>query len=135
MPRIRQATNILHLKGAIKHDPLRHEARKREPPSDVPLGDPPDHMSEELKVCWREIVDLAHAGTLCRADRMLIEHGANILFQLRENAWVCAAPILVRWENVLAKLGMTPADRSRVQVSKSKSEEYDALDEFSRQAG
>ena len=68
---------------------------------------------------WREIVGFAHPGVLCRADRLIVELAAQILVSLRTEQWRNSAALLIRFESVLGKLGMSPADRSKVSVFKT----------------
>lgn len=129
MPRPRAPTNVLALRGAFKKDPARGRARADEPEADGEIGDPPEHLSAEARACWVEIVGLAHAGTLSRGDRLIVEHGAQLLAQLRADDWRVHPTLLVRWEGFLGRLGLTPADRSKVSVRKGKPA-ADPLDEF-----
>lgn len=129
MPKPRAPTNVLALRGAFKTNPARGRARAAEPPPDGEIGDPPDHLSVEARACWVEIVGLAHAGTLCRGDRLIVEHGAQLLAQLRADDWKVHPTLLVRWEGFLGRLGLTPSDRSKVSVRKGKPD-ADPLDEF-----
>ncbi|SET67811.1 hypothetical protein SAMN05216412_11257 [Nitrosospira multiformis] len=68
--------------------------------------------------CWHEIVGLTHPGVLCRAARLIVEHAANILALLREGGWT-SNRALTRLEAVLGKLGVSPADRSKVSILKT----------------
>lgn len=129
MPRARKPTNVLALSGAFKHNPKRGEARKDEPKPTEGIGEPPEHLDQAAAECWREIVGLAHAGTLSSSDRLILEHGSNLLAQLRASNWLAHPTVLLRFEAFLTKLGLTPADRSRVSVKKPGSN-ADPLDEF-----
>jgi len=118
MPRPRTPTNVLDLKGAFKHNPDRGRARADEP---VPVGelvDPPAEMPQEVVARWREIVRLAHKGVLCEVDALIVEQTAYLLHLLRTEKWNVPAPIMGRYEACLGKLGMTPADRSKVSAMK-----------------
>jgi hypothetical protein len=77
---------------------------------------------------------LAHRGTLSRNDRLIVEHGAQLLAELRRENWKVNPALMIRWEGVLAKLGMTPADRSRVSVRKQAAD-ANPLDEFAQANG
>lgn len=48
-----------------------------------------------------------------------MEHAARILALLREGGWTGNRALLNRFEVALGKLGMSPADRSKVVVIKS----------------
>jgi len=129
MARPRKPSNVLELNGAFKRNPDRGRARADEPAPTDAIGDPPDWLSPEVNACWREIVALAHPGTLSQADRLIIEHGAQLLATLRGEQWQVHPTLMVRWESFLGKLGLTPADRSKVSVAKPKPD-ADPLDEF-----
>ena len=129
MAKPRTPTNVLELRGAFKKDPKRGAARVDEPEATDDIGDPPEWFSPEADACWREIVALAHAGTLSQADRLVVEHGSQLLAKLRGEDWEVHPTLLVRWEAFLGKLGMTPADRSKVSAKKAPPN-ADPLDEF-----
>ena len=120
MARPRKPTNVLELKGAFKKDPQRAADRENEPEPQGEIGDPPKHLSADERKCWVEIVSMCHAGTLCAADRLVVEHGARILWALRSSEEYVDTKLMARLEAVLGKLGLTPADRSKVQVLKPK---------------
>lgn len=117
MARHRQSSNVLALHGAFKHNPARGRARAAEPRPTAGLGDPPAHLDEAARDAWVELVARAHAGTLCAADAPFLEYAAKVWAQVKASD--CVSPALgLRFEQVCAKLGMTPADRSRVSVQK-----------------
>lgn len=130
MPRPRTPSNVLEMRGAFKKDPARGRARAKEPVAAGDIGEPPAHLAPEARACWVEIVALAHAGTLCSSDRLIVEHGAQLLAQLRTDDWQVHPTLLIRWEGFLARLGMTPADRSKVQTKLKPAAGADPLDEF-----
>ena len=78
------------------------------------------HIKKNSANGGREIVGYAHPGVLCKADSLIVELAANILALLRED-WTGNRALLIRFESVLGKLGMSPADRSKVSVFKTKS--------------
>lgn len=119
MARPRTASNVLELKGAFKKNPSRGKERANEPVPVGDIGDPPKRFKPAERACWKEIVELCHAGTLCTADRLIVEHASMLLAHLRAEKWEVHPTILVRWEAALGKLGLTPADRSKVKVQKS----------------
>lgn len=129
MGRPRTPSNVLALRGAHKKHPERARERANEPEASGDIGPAPESLSPEAKACWDEIVRVAHAGTLSSGDRLVVEYGAQLLATLRAAKWDVPSALLARWEGFLSKLGMTPADRSRVSVGKPK-EEADPLDEF-----
>lgn len=129
MGRPRTPSNVLALRGSFKNHPERAADRAGEPDADDDIGDPPDWFSAEEFMCWVEITAIAHPGTLSHGDRLIVEHGAQLLATLRANRWQVHPTLLIRWEAFLSKLGLTPADRSRVKVRKA-APDADPLDEF-----
>ena len=115
----RKPTNILALNGAFKRNPKRGSARANEPVPAGDIGEAPAHLSENEKSCWHEVVKQCHENSLCSADRLIIEHGARILAALRASTEYADTKMMVRFECVLAKLGLSPADRSRVHITKA----------------
>lgn len=128
---LRKPTSILELSGAFKINPSRGRARENEPETDDELGDAPEHLSAEVRACWDEIVKYSHKGTLSSNDRILVEHGARLLQRLRASNWQVDPKIYIRFEAFLARMGMTPVDRSKVSVLKKKKVD-DGTDEFAR---
>ena len=116
----RKPSNILELKGSFKKNPLRGAAREHEPEPVGQIGDAPTFLDESETACWHEIVKMCHAGSLCAADALIVEHGARILAALRASPVYEDTKLMVRLEATLGKLGLTPADRSKVQVIKAK---------------
>lgn len=128
MARPRKPTNVLELKGAFKKDPGRGAARANEPEAAGEIGEPPARLSEFERECWVELVSSAHAGVLCAADRLFVEYGARVLAQLRNQTDI-DPKLGIRFETVCARLGMTPSDRSKVQLLKPK-ENANPYEEF-----
>lgn len=122
MARPRKPSNVLELKGSFKVHPERKAARANEPDPVGDIGEAPDRLSEFERECWNELVSSAHAGVLCASDRLFVEYGARVLAQLR-NATEIDPKLGIRFETVCGRLGMTPADRSRVSAIKPKEEE------------
>jgi phage terminase small subunit len=122
MARPRKPTNVLELKGAFRVNPERGVARRNEPEPVGDVGEPPDRLSDFEKECWRELVTLGHAGVLCAADRPFLEYGASVMAEIRTQRPI-DPKLGIRFETVCARLGMTPADRSKVQVIKPKENE------------
>jgi hypothetical protein len=116
--RPRKPSNVLELKGAFEKNPARGRARENEPVPTGEIGAPPSHLPTDVATCWEEIVGLTHHGVLCKADRLIVEHAARMLARLRLMEWRTDPAILIRFEVCLGKLGMTPADRSKVSVMK-----------------
>lgn len=123
MARPRKPSNVLELKGSFKHNPDRGAARANEPVAEGEIGTAPEFLDEGARACWIEIVGMCHKGTLCAADRLVVEHGARVLAALRASPAYEDTKLMIRLEATLGKLGLTPADRSKVQAIKPKENE------------
>jgi hypothetical protein len=136
MGRNRTPSNILDLRGAFDKNPQR---RREEPKVDGELGPPPDHFDGARRCAWSEIVDMAPEGVLTKADRIAIEMLADLLVNYRASM----TPDGNRFTSadrrdlmaLLARFGMTAADRSRVAAPKEKCETGDLFDFLAATAG
>jgi hypothetical protein len=125
MPAHRKPTEVLLLNGAFKHDPKR--ARPIGPKADAPLGDPPPYFTETERACWLEAVGNAPAGVLTSADRFIVEIAARLIAKFRTE-WL-TGPEMAQLTRALARMGWTPADRSRVSAAPER-QEPSVWDEF-----
>lgn len=114
----RTPTNVLELHGAFAHNPQRAREREGEPPTGAGIGEPPEGLTGDDLTHWHEIVRYAPKNVLCEYDRLHVEHMARLLTRLRRDKNYTDTKTHLRFEAGLARLGMTPADRSRVKVIK-----------------
>jgi hypothetical protein len=86
-----------------------------EPRSAAPLGDPPAHLRPDEQSAWLELAALAPSGVLTASDRWAVELTVQLMVRLRQagKGPLPQANLLLA---CLARLGMTPVDRSRVGV-------------------
>ena len=120
MAQPRKPTETLELTGAFKKNPQR---KRTSPKSSEPIGDPPQTLSIQSQACWHELVGLAAPGVMTGADRIALEILSVLLAQFREDPMEFGPPRLLRMEQLLAKFGMTPADRSRIHEAAEEKEE------------
>lgn len=116
MARHPQPREVAELKGATKHDPQRY--RKKPPAVEQPIGTAPVHMTDEAKSCWFELESLAPVGVLKGADRVALETLSNLLAEYRNNPPEFAVGKYTHLIGMLARLGMTPADRQKLGTEK-----------------
>lgn len=116
MARPRTPSNVLDARGAFRKNPKRGDERANEPKPDVGLGPAPRHLSKRERACWSEIVKACTRGVLFAPDRIAVEMAARLLAEYREKKQAFTVSKLARLQSLLASLGMTPADRSRVKV-------------------
>jgi len=100
---------LLEGRGAFKKNPNR---KRVDAVDDRALGDPPEHLNEAERAAWIELAGNALPDTLGRADRTTLELTVSLLLKLRSGAAMASELSLLATQ--LAKLGMSPADRSRV---------------------
>ncbi len=124
MARPRTPTSIQELKGAYKKDPQRFKDREEEPKPEGPLGAPPFGFDEELEAIWREIDGMVPARVLTIADRWLVELACRTMRDVRQGSALASERNLLL--SCLSRMGLTPADRSRIAVPKQ-TEETDEL--------
>lgn len=116
MPR-KTPTNILELRGSFKKHPERRAARANEPVPTGDIGDPPNHLNPQEQALWREIVGILAPGVLANSDRMILEIASVLMaeFRLVGTAGMSDGR-LSRLTAILGQLGMTPADRARINA-------------------
>jgi hypothetical protein len=110
-PRVSTARH--RLTGAFRRHPERLRARGVEPQPTGPIGAPPDCLSRQEQAAWREIVLHSPPGVLGCSDRLALEITCRLVAELRR-AGSLPAGQMAALVGLLGKLGMTPADRSRV---------------------
>lgn len=125
----RKSTNILELKGSFKHNPDRAKSRSKEPKVKEGIGKPPPGLDPLELECWIELAYVGPQNILTVVDRPIVEHGARVMAKLRRLEVYDDYKAMSQLMNVLARLGKTPADRSRVQVT-DYDDEKTAHDEF-----
>jgi len=110
MGRNRVPTSILEARGSFEQNPQR---RRKDPTVRGGLGRCPDFLKPDEKQAWREIVKQVPERVLAVSDRILVETTARLVAKQRRDpefsSRLCALLI-----SCLSKLGLTPADRSKV---------------------
>lgn len=127
MARHAQPRELAELKGATRKHPERY--RKQPPAVEQPIGTAPAHLTDEAKACWFELESLAPTGVLKGADRVALETLSNLLAEYRKNPPEFAVGKYTHLIGMLARLGMTPADRQKLGTEKSEDNgnEFDAF--------
>lgn len=129
MARNRTPSNILELRGAFDKNPQR---RREEPKVDSEPGQPPEHFDDARCATWAEIVDMAPEGVLTKADRIAVEMLADLMVRYRASMKPDGEKFTSADRRdlmaLLARFGMTAADRSRVAAPKEKEETGDLFD-------
>lgn len=143
MARPRKPTALLELSGAFREHPNRK--RPNEPVDSRNLGDPPGRLASDAVPFWAEIADMVTGGILTYRDRWAVELAARLMekavrvpsaeamlevIRTSELSPAEARALVIResissselsvLRSLLAALGMTPADRSKLSVPTEK---------------
>jgi phage terminase small subunit len=124
------------LKGTGVKNPARMKARENEPENTDELGKPSKYLNAKEKLFFKEIAELAIEGVLGQADRIAVEQAACLLAKCRglHIADGSVIPATSAEQNQLYKylsqFGMTPADRSKINILPPKSKEPSPWDDF-----
>jgi hypothetical protein len=134
MGRPRKPTNVLELTGAFRKNPSRAAAREHEPRPADPLVKPPASFNPEtstgsrMLAIWHELVSQAPDGVLTTADAFHVELTCRLMFQVRIGSG--KAGDYAQLNSLLGKMGLNPADRSKISVSNEPKE--DKFESFMR---
>jgi phage terminase small subunit len=128
MSRPRTSTAILEARGSFVHNPGRKAARANEPRPTGELGRPPKHLADDEKKIWRELARIAPPGVLTNSDRWLVEMAVRLMTRVRKGT--ARTMEFGQLAQCLARMGLSPADRSRVSAVPQPTEEDSVWDRF-----
>lgn len=117
MPAHRKPSNVLELAGAFVHNPNR---RRVDPVPHGPIGKAPKQGPITFAKAWALIVAQCPDGVLADRDRVWVEVAASLFVQFRSDPAGMHPAKLSRLTAMLAALGMSPADASRVTAKPPK---------------
>ncbi len=122
MARTRKPTAIHEANRTFEHNPDRGRARENEPVPDGPIGNPPEYFDEIQKKIWAEVVQQCPFGVLTIADRMIVEIYCSLVGRFRSGETLKAAEynLII---SILSRMGLTPADRSKINVPTKESKQ------------
>jgi hypothetical protein len=121
MGRNRKPKAVHELNGTFEKHPERAAAYANEPKPEGPLGPPPasfdpaSFTGSRLLAIWEELVAQAPPGVLTSADRLHVELACRLMFRIRQGG--AKSGDYSRLESLLGKMGMNPADRSKVNIT------------------
>ncbi len=113
MSRPRKPSVVLELSGSFKKDPKR---KRKDPETGGALGTSPGHLNKAERGIWNELLSIAPKHVLTEADCYVVEVLCKLINEMRTDWSNFTAAKLSRLEAMLGKLGMTPADRSKVST-------------------
>lgn len=109
MARPRTSSNVLELRGAFKKHPAR---RRKDAEGSAPFCDaPPSHLPAGAVPAWNYIVSRLPRISLYSCDEIAVEIAARLLAAYWLSGDIKTQAELRLW---LAKLGMTPGDRTKI---------------------
>ena len=138
MPRPQTPYAIAEATGATEHNPGRYRDRKSAPQPEGELGDPPNYFDDAGRELWHEVAGMTAPGVLTKADRILVEVTATLLRKFRDPNPETGGlkPVeLGHLRSCLGSMGLTPADRGRVNGSNVPKEEDPAERFLARRKG
>src|SRR5258708_993405 len=110
----RKPTAVLALSGSSSKHPERLAARVNEPKPDPMFGEAPACLSDGQKTLWAEVVAQIPPYVVTKSDRVLVEVVVRMLEKMREGT--ARSSDYATLTRGLSQLGMTPADRSKIEV-------------------
>ena len=126
MARQRTPTAKLKLLGSFKKHPERARDDEPEPSGPLPT-EPPNHLPDDVKEVWTEIVSVTPLGVLGAGDRFIMEICSNLLSEYRRDPPAMNSARLTQLRISLGALGLTPADRNRLSVPQRKVNIFDEI--------
>ena len=120
------ASSILEMRGAYKRHPERKRTKEPEAAGVFDM-EPPETFEEDEIEAWKSVISQVPKLVLTGSDRNLVELTAVLWAQFRREKHEMAVARMNRMVTNFGFLGMTPSDRTRLQVDKPKNNEFDDL--------
>lgn len=117
MARHTTPTAIKEARGSFKNHPERRPGGEFTP--EMGIGPAPASLVVEAEI-WDEVVQLLPGGVLGNTDRVALEIMCKLIFKMRYDFDNMTAAQITRLETLLARFGMTPADRTKIVIPKGK---------------
>lgn len=112
-------TTILDAKGSFLKHPERERDAEPSTANQDPLGGPPSYLSKEEKKVWKDVAKSLLPGVAFASDRFAFELLTKLVAKMRAGLMDKTSD-MTTMISLFSRFAMTPADRSRVQVEKSK---------------
>jgi hypothetical protein len=103
---------MAEIKGLVAHNPKRYKTEV--PKSSVPLGQPPEYMSDRARQLWFEFEAYTPKGVLTGADRLILAVLCDLVAEYQENPKEFAVGKYAHLIGCAARLGLSPADRNKL---------------------
>lgn len=116
MARNKKPTAVLKLVGAFEKNPQRERPAEPEPTGEI--GAAPKRLNQRQRKIWDEVLSNLPPGVAANSDRIALELLVMRLDTFRQTPAVLTAADTNQLISLLSRFGMTPADRSRINVKK-----------------
>lgn len=113
MGRMHLPTATQDAKGYFEKHPER--ARPNEPKPTKALGSPPKHLTDDQKKLWNEFKRKVLPSVAFDSDSWMVEQIVKLMDRFRKDNLSDAGA--TRLSNLLARFGMSPADRAKVAAN------------------
>ena len=118
MPQVKKPTALKQLQGTANDHPGRQNQDQPIPPRGI--GPPNKVLTGMEKEIWDEVVGISYAGVLGEADRIALEMMCRLISEMRTNFEEMTAAKITQLSALLGRFGMTPSDRTKIVIPKSK---------------
>lgn len=126
----RQPLALAALKGADKKDPQRYRKAKQVIHPEGDIGEPPLHLTNGAMDVWREVVPVMVKGVLTVADRIAWCTFCELVAEHRSDPRAFQGAKHSALLSYLARFGMTPADRVKIQIQQIDDKPKNPFSEF-----
>lgn len=114
LPRRRYTAAELEFHGTARRNPARYASRT-DHNTLAPLGYCPKFLTSTQKAIWKQLVSLAPAGLLTVADTFAVELAVRMIERSRQATSLKASEAAALMA-LLGRLGLTPADRAKLDI-------------------
>lgn len=116
MPTPRKSLSQLAVSGTLGKNLGRYQSRIAAQPNFIrPVGKAPPHLTPGERAVWAELVRAAPPGLLQRSDRLVLEVLSKLVVRMRTSSDPKSSE-LNSLVNVLTKMGLTPVDRTKLNL-------------------
>jgi len=120
----KKPTALRELHGTANRN--KHRDNQNQPTPERGIGPCPDHFTEQQREIWDYLVSVMFAGVLGVSDRPTFELLSVLFWRFRFGSYEQDAVIpalavgeMTLMNNIMAKYGMTPSDRTKIIVPKA----------------
>lgn len=113
MGKPRTPNEILEAKGAFSKNPQR---RRTAPKSNLPIGDPPEHLTPRELPIWAEFIGAIPTEILVETDRFALARLCQLECKARTDPHRMPGVESGQLLKLYGMFGLSPSDRTRLHV-------------------